>query len=143
MGAIVEFIIWLKNLVAKALEWFLEIPSKIVLFVTTFVTVVSSAITYIVSHFSDVANAFDSASSKVSDIGSLLSKHQVGSLFAYVTSLDIAAQYTVSVTGLFLGFVGILFITLFSYVITMWVVPMALLVAQKTISLFTAGFVKT
>ena len=143
MGAIVEFIIWIKNLVAKALEWFLEIPSKIVLFVTTFVTVVTSAISYIVSHFSDVVNAFDSASSKVSDVGSMLSQHQVGSLFAYVTSLDIAAQYTVSVTGLFLGFVGVLFITLFSYVITMWVVPMALLVAQKTISLFTAGFVKT
>lgn len=143
MGAIVEFIIWLKNLVGKALVWVLDIPSKLVLFVTTFVTVIASAITYIVSHFSDVANAFDSAAGEVSNIGSLISQHQVGSLFAYVTSLDVASQYAVSVSGLFLGFVGVLFLTLFSYVITMWVVPMAVKVALKTISIITAGFVKT
>lgn len=143
MGTIINFFKWLWALLSKALQWFLELPSQITLFVTTFLGVLSSSVSLIVASLPTCASFFDDAASRVSDVGSFIQRHQTGNLFAYVTSIDVAAQYTVSVCGIFLGLVGLLFVTLVSYMITMWVVPMALLVAQKTISLITAGFVKT
>lgn len=143
MGTIINFFRWLWALITQALEWFLSLPSHITLFVTTFLGVLSSSIAFIVSSLPVCASFFDDASARVSAIGSYIQQHQTGNLLAFVCSLDVAAQYTVSVCGIFLGFVGLLFVTLVSYMITMWVVPMALLVAQKTISLITGGFVKT
>ena len=143
MSVVIKFLSWIYNLVSKAIEWAIEVPSKLVIFVVTFVSVVTSAVGYISVHITDVVDLFNSATSKVGQVGGAMSQHQVGSLFAYATSLDVAAEYVSLTAGLFVGLVGIIFVSLFCYVVTAWVVPMSLLVAQKTISLFTGGFVKT
>lgn len=143
MGAIISIFQWIWKLLDTALKWASELPGKLILFVTTFVTTLVSIFAFFTSHVSDVVTIIDNGSSSVSEVSSMIGNTTYGGLLVHVMSLDVAAQYIVSVGGVFLGAISMVVLALFGYAMTCWVIPMALMVVQKMISVVSAGFIKT
>lgn len=142
MGAIISLFEWVIKLVTTAVKWVSDVPGKIVLFVTTFITAVVNAVGVLSSNLSSVVSFFTSASAKVSAVGQAAQSHAAGSLLIHVLSLDVAFSLIVSVLGIFLAVVGGIFITLFAYAVTAYIVPIALKIVLKCLSVLSAGFVK-
>lgn len=142
MGAIISLFEWVIKIVTTAIKWVSDVPGKIVLFVTTFITAVVNAVGVLSSNLSSVVSFFTSASAKVSAVGQAAQSHAAGSLLIHVLSLDVAFSLIVSVLGIFLAVVGGIFITLFAYAVTAYIVPIALKVVLKCLSVLSAGFVK-
>lgn len=143
MGILISFLRWLDNLVTTALKWMVEAPGKLVIFVTTFISTLLEAFSLLSTHISTLTTSLNSASSSVGAFGSAIGQHHYGALLVHCLALDRAYSYIVSTAGIFCALVGGLFIALFAYVCTAWVIPMALQLVQKLISIFSAGFVKT
>lgn len=124
--------------------WLLSVPGKIVLFVTTFCGVVYDTLNFVGGHADELVGLFNSATSYVQSLQSVGSNGNVGSFntLAYCFSLDRAFNYVVSVGGIFLSFVSLVVLALISYVVTFWIVPLALLLVQKIFSVSTGGIVK-
>lgn len=143
MGVILTFFRWLDKLLTTALRWLVSLPGQIVLFFTTLVTTISEILSFFVDNIPSLTSMVNNAASQASSLsGHVYANSSYGSLLVHVTSLDVAFGYIVSVGGVFLAMVGALFIVVFCFVITAWVIPFALMVVQKTISVFSAGFVK-
>lgn len=143
MGIVIAFFRWVWRLLDTALRWCSELPGKLTLFVTTFLAAIGTIFSFFVSHVGDVITLIDSGTSHVATVSGFVSQHSYGSVLVYCTSLDVALSYVVSVVGVFVGAVSTVFLALFGYAMTCWVIPMALMLVQKMISVFTGGFVKT
>ena len=143
MGFLISFFKWLDKLITTALKWLVDLPGQIVLFITTFVGVITEAISFFGDNVDTVVSGVQSATSFVSGMGNHVAAHPAGSFIFHILSLDVALQYVVSVGGVFCAMVSAIIIALFCYVVTAWFIPLALTVAQKAIAVLTAGFVRT
>lgn len=143
MGVLITFFKWLDKMLTTALKWLVDLPGQIVVFVSTFVTVIAEVVGFIYARLNTVDSGIQSATSLVSGLGSHISNSPGGSFLYHILSIDIALQYLVSVGGLFCAMVSFIIIALFCYVVTAWFIPMALTVAQKVIAVLSAGFVRT
>ena len=142
MGIVISIFRFIDKVLTTALQWAADLPGKLTLFVTTFVSTIISVFTFFTSNIGSVVQLVNTASSGVSSVTQVVQGSDYGSLLVYVTSLDVAARYVVSCGGVFLGAVSTVFLALFAYAMTCWVIPMAIMVVQKMISVFSAGFVK-
>ena len=143
MGVLISFFKWLDKIITTVLTFLADLPGKLVAFVVSFFTAVGGVLDFISDHCSDVAGFFDDAASFVSSVGGYVSSHSVGSLLVHVLSLDVAFQYVSSVGAVFLGLLSTVFIGLFAFICTVWIIPMTFQLVQKVIAVLSAGFVKT
>lgn len=143
MGVLISFFKWLDRILTTALKWLVDLPGQIVLFVTTFVGVITEVVVFFDNNIGTITECFNAATSRVSALGSYANMHAAGGFLIHILSLDVALQYVVSVGGIFCAMVGACIISIFCYVVTAWVIPMALTVAQKVIAVLSAGFVRT
>ena len=143
MGVLITFFKWLDKMLTTALKWLVDLPGQIVLFVTTFIGVITETVDFFYQNIDTVTRSVRSASSLVSDVGQSIATSPAGSFLFHVLSIDVALQYVVSVGGIFCAMVSAIIIALFCYVVTAWFIPMALTVAQKVIAVLSAGFVRT
>ena len=142
MGYVVRFFEWIFKIIEKACEWASSLGGKITLFVTTMFSTIAGAVSFVIGHFTDVAQMFDYATAATDNVAGYIQGHPTGYLLAHAFSVDVAVNYLVSVTGIFCGLVGTLIIALFSYAMVCFVFPLVISVVLRTISLLSGGFVK-
>lgn len=143
MGVLISFFKWLDKLLTTALKWLVDLPGQIVLFVTTFIGVITEVVVFYNDNLPSIVTGLNNATSRVSSLGTYVSQHSAGGYLVHVLSIDVALQYVVSVGGVFCAMVSACIIAIFCYVVTAWILPMALTVAQKVIAVLSAGFVRT
>lgn len=133
---------WIFEAVTKASQWVLSIPGMIATFFITFVTSLTQAFSFFTGHSSEVSSAVNSASAYVTSISSSLQGNSLFATLSYMFSLDIAWNYVYSISGLFLGVFGFLFIELVEMMFLLLAAVMVFKTARWLASLITLGISK-
>lgn len=142
MSGLVAICNWINRALSTAIEWIVSIPGLIVTFVGTLVGIVTFVVQYLTSVSSSSSSLVSGVISSISTVASSsVFQSDVFHLISWMAGLDVAYEYLSMLGGLFLGFVGLCFGTLFGGLILLFASVVSVNIIQKLVRLVSAGFV--
>lgn len=142
MGTILQFLTWIIQSIRKAGEALISFPGKVTLFVTTLVSTISAVIAFIINSAGSIASGFDTASSSVADLNSVVNSNPISQFLGYICSVDVLFSYLVSLVGIGAGYISFVFLAIVSLSLIVYVIPFLANLTLRLIRLLSAGYVK-